>query len=63
MQEKGREPNKARSLRNWPLTGISKTTISGLQTIDDVDNELKSFSAVTDPYFRYIANDIRLGQI
>jgi hypothetical protein len=28
----------------------------------DVDNKLKSSSAVADPYFGYIANNIRLGQ-
>ena len=35
---------------------------SGWQTMDDVDNKLKSSSAVADPYFGYIANNIRLGQ-
>jgi hypothetical protein len=35
---------------------------SGWQTVDDVDNKLKSSSAVADPYFGYIANNIRLGQ-
>jgi hypothetical protein len=35
---------------------------SGWQTMNDVDNKLNSSSAVADPYFGYIANNIRLGQ-
>jgi hypothetical protein len=34
----------------------------GWNTMNDVDNKLNSSSALADPYFGYIANNIRLGQ-
>ncbi|MBV9672632.1 MAG: hypothetical protein JO076_07375 [Verrucomicrobia bacterium] len=38
------------------------TYASSWQTMDDVENKLKSSVAISDPYFGYIADNIRLGQ-